>query len=360
MLQYLIPALPVAAVAAITKFYLSGSDLTPYDTPNIPVTFNSKTPSAGAADVETFLEDNFIAPAQGDSSESQKLTEKRARFNDMGCSRSFDATFIPDTVRFGGVELSGEWTIVKDSDPNRRLLYLHGGAFTVGSPVSHRAIITNIARRTGCVVYAPDYRLMPENNRIDSFTDCGAAYLWMLENGPEGARVVKTVAIAGDSAGGNLCLALLNWIKDKGHRYPDAAIALSPSVDSTFSSPSLKRNFKTDTMLRPLAGPLLKTPRAILLWAGWKVNKLSPSSSIMSPIFADLSGLPPVLIQVSSAEMLYDDARRYTNKARSQGSNVELQSWAHMCHVWQIFDEMLPEAHHAFDEMAAFLERHGF
>ena len=353
-------ALPILALMGITKYHLAGENLAKYDTPDIPVTFDPEKPSDGMADVEAWLVENFVMPAAGNSGAGQKLTEKRARFDAVGLSRENEAEFKPATARFGDVALDGEWTLVPGADPDRRLLYIHGGAFTVGSPQSHRAIITNIAKRTGCVVFAPDYRLMPENNRVDSFTDCKAAYRWMLDNGPDRQDPAKTVAIAGDSAGGNLCLSLLNWVKQDALRRPDAAIALSPTVDTTYSSPSIQTNLATDTMLRPIAEPISKLPRSLLLWGGWKINKISPSSPIISPIFADLSQLPPLLIQVSAAEVLYDDARRYTNKARAQGSDVELQSWAHMCHVWQVFDDMLPEAHHAFDEMANFLDKHNF
>lgn len=352
--------LPIAAIAAVTKFHLSGENLSKYDTPRLPVTFNPKEPSNGADAVKDYLIENFIKPAAGAGTAMEQLAAKRERFDQGGLTRTFDAEFIQDMARFGKTEVDGEWTIVKGADPSRRLLYLHGGANTVGSAISHRPIIVNIAKRTGCVVFAPNYRLMPENKRMDGVTDCRAAYRWILENGPDGPATTKHVAIAGDSAGGNLSLSLVNHIKDAGLRKPDAVVAISPAVDTTFSAPSLKSNFKTDLMLQPLAGPLVKTPKIILLWAGWKMNKISPASPIISPIYGDLSDLPPTLIHVSAHEMLYDDARRYTNKARAQGSDVKLQSWAHMCHVWHIFDEMLPEAHAAFDEIAAFLKENGF
>lgn len=360
----LLPALPIvlpiAAIAAVTKFHLSGENLSKYDTPQLPITFNPKAPSKGADDVKDYLIENFIKPAAGEGTALEQLKAKRERFDQGGLTRTFDAEFVSDTAIFGNTEVDGEWTRVEGADPNRRLLYLHGGANTVGSAISHRPIIVNIAKRTGCVVFAPNYRLMPENKRMDGVTDCRAAYHWILENGPDGPATTETVAIAGDSAGGNLSLSLVNHIKKNGLRKPDAIVAISPAVDTTFSAPSLKSNFKTDLMLQPLAGPLVKTPKAILLWAGWKINKMSPASPVISPIYGDLSDLPPTLIHVSAHEMLYDDARRYTNKARTQGSDVKLQSWAHMCHVWHIFDEMLPEAHAAFDEIAAFLKENGF
>ena len=160
-----------------------------------------------------------------------------------------------------GVSVKGEWTTSKNTDPDRRILYVHGGAFTVGSAVSHRAIIYNIVERTGCAVFAPNYRLMPENKRMASIIDTQTAYKWILENGPNGPAKAAKIAVAGDSAGGNLTLMLSNWTRDTGLRAPDAIVALSPATDSTFESPSLKSNFETDTMLKPLVGPLLKIPR---------------------------------------------------------------------------------------------------
>ncbi len=152
---------------------------------------------------------------------------------------------------------------------------------------------------------------------------------------------------------------LSNWVRDTGMRAADAVVALSPATDSTAESPSIKANFETDTMLKPLVGPILKIPRPILLWASWRANRISPASKLVSPLRDDLSNLPATLVHVSAAEMLYDDARRYVAKAQSEGSNVTLQSWAHVCHVWHAFDLLIPEAMDAFDEVAKFLIEHG-
>lgn len=359
MLPALPLILPVAAIVGIHKFHLSGEDLTKYDSPRLPVTFAPAKPSKGAAEVEAYLIKNFIEPAANSQSNREKLAAKRARFDKAGLTRKFDAKFVTDTATFGTLAVNGEWTLVKGANPDKRLLYIHGGSGTVGSAISHRAITVNLATRTGCAVFAPNYRLMPEHPRMASVKDCRAAYRWILNNGPKGPTKADSVTVAGDSAGGNLTLSLSNWTRKARLRRPTAVVAISPSVDSTFSAPSAKTNFETDLMLQPLAAPLLKTPRAILLWAAWRINKISPSSPVISPIFDDLSDLPPTLIHVSAHEMLYDDARRFTNKARAQGSDVTLQSWAHMCHVWHIFDEMLAEARHALDEIAAFMKANG-
>ncbi len=349
---------PVAALAAVTKFHLMGRNHAKYDT-GAPVTFDVDPNSPGIKAVEDYLYENFVKPAESGDSAGEKLSAKRTRFEKKGLERKFPVTFTQDVVDIDGLLVDGEWTQAPGADPDRRILYLHGGAFTVGSAISHRAIISNIATRTGCSVFAPNYRLMPENSRMAAVEDARIAYKWILQNGPNGAAPVKKLAVAGDSAGGNLTLMLSNWVRDNGLRAADAVVGISPATDSTVESPSIKANFETDTMLKPLAGPLMKIPRTVLVWASWKQLGMSPASPVVSPLRATLSGLPPTLIHVSAAEMLYDDARRYVAKAQSQGSDVTLQSWAHMCHVWHAFDTLVPEAGQAFDEIGKFLIQHG-
>ncbi|MEL6370790.1 MAG: alpha/beta hydrolase [Pseudomonadota bacterium] len=349
-----------AGAVAITKFHLDGPNLSKYDTGQFPVTFTPDPESEGAQKVKAYLVENFVKPAAGKGSRAEKLHAKRKRFDAAGARRSFpDIEFRDDVAKLDGLEVTGEWVLPPNADANRRLLYIHGGANTVGSALSHRAITTNIAKRAGCAVFAINYRLMPENSRQDGIDDCRAAYRWMVENGPDGPAPASHTAVAGDSAGANLTLSLINWVRDEGHRVPDAVVVISPPTDSTGQSPSIKGNFETDIMLQPLIGDLLKVPRSALLWLLWRGMKIPPSSPVVSPIYADLSGLPPILIHVSAAEMLYDDARRYAAKANAAGTDVTLQSWAHMAHVWHVFDEMLPEAHQAFDEINGFLKKHG-
>lgn len=346
------------SMAAITRFHLAGADLRQFDEPSEP-SFTPDKDSPGNLLVRDYLQENFINPAKAEGTSAEKLQAKRALFEQAGHRRAFEACEFEEDVAIlpGQRSVVGEWTRVAGADPNRRLLYIHGGANTVGSAVSHRAITWNLARRTGLSVFAPNYRLMPENKRLDGVADVRTAWRWLAQNGPDGSTPAKKMALAGDSAGGNLALSLSNWLRDEKERQPEAVVAFSPATDATGSSPSFRKNYETDMMLKPLVGHLLKLPRPILLWLMWSANRVSPANPVVSPIFADLSGLPPTLLQVSAAEMLYDDARRFAVKARQSGSSVTLQSWDHMCHVWQIFDEMLPEAHHALDEAAAFLKQ---
>ena len=356
---FLLPlATPLIAFAGVTR-YLKGENLSKYDG-DIPVTFECDPKSKGARLVDEYLYENFAKPAKGHKG-GEPIAAKRKRFDKGGADRTFPkVTFTPLTIPTRAGEMSGEWVRAKNADPDKRILYIHGGAFTVGSALSHRAITAKLAELTGASVCAINYRLMPENPRKAGVEDSRAAYKWILENGPDGPFSVSKLCVSGDSAGGNLTLSVIQWARDENLRAADAAVPLSPLIDSTFSGPSIMSNLDSDKMLKPMIGDLAKTPKLLLLWGSWKGLGYPPSSPTVSPIFGDLSNLPPTLIQVSSTEILYDDARRYTAKARKAGSEVKLQSWSNMCHVFQIFDQMLPESGHALDEIAKFLKGHGF
>lgn len=281
----------------------------------------------------------------------RRLAKAREAMDQLFEGRSFNASFTP--VDCAGVP--AEWVLAPGADATRRTLYIHGGAFVVGSPKSHRTLTSAFSSITGGAVLAIDYRLMPEHPRMAGIEDCRSAYRWMLDNGPQGPQAARVVFVAGDSAGGNLTLSLIAWVRDQGLREPDAAVALSPATDSTSASPSLKSNLATDPMLGPLFAPLAKVPRSMLLLFGWMQNRINPRDPLISPVYGDLSRLPPLLVQASESEMLLDDARRYVNRARAAGSPARLQTWDHMVHVWQIFNPDLPEARQALEEIRKFL-----
>jgi len=306
-------------------------------------------PSAGHGQAEDDIR------AMGDQvrglSQKQRLQFAREFMEQIPEGREFDCEFRP--VDAGG--LTAEWVLAPGADPARRVLYIHGGAFIAGSPNSHRTITSRWSEVSGAAVLAIDYRLMPEHRRAAGIEDCRTAYRWILENGPDAAAPPQWLYVSGDSAGGNLSLSLAAWVRDIGLRSPDGVIGLSPLTDSTYSGLSIRRNLKTDIMLGPLFGALMKIPRPILMWLFVLENRVRPVNPVVSPIFGDLSGLPPTLIQVSESEMLLDDARRYVNKARAAGSPVRLQSWAGLLHVWHIMNPEVPEALEAFEQIAAFV-----
>ncbi len=260
-------------------------------------------------------------------------------------------------VDAGGV--AAEWVVAPGADSSRRFLYIHGGAFYVGSAKSHRVITSKLSEITHSAVLAIDYRLMPEHSRMAGVDDCRTAYDWMLEHGPEPTDLkASAVFVGGDSAGGNLTLSLLAWLRDTGRRLPNAALALSPVTDERMVNPSIQRNLERDLLLRPLARGVRKIPRPLLVTGKWLFTGRGPTNPVISPLHGDLSGLPPILVHVCDDEMLLDDGRRYVNKAVASGTDAVLQRWQHVPHVWQIFYPYLPQSVEAFDEIEGFLGRY--
>ncbi len=345
------------AAWAFAKLFLLGADLSRYDLPAGSVA-GAREDSGAARDtvlarIATMRADTFAAPV------AQRLATAR-RLADQGFAGTpsnpqvLGVEVVP--VDAGGV--AGEWVLAPGADPMRRLLYLHGGAFTLGSPASHRALTAALSRAAGVAVLAVDYRLMPEHPRRASIADSRSAWRWLLEHGPSAAGAPRDAYLAGDSAGGNLALALLAWIRDQRLRAPDAAVALSPATDSTLQSPSLRRNAASDVLLGPSIGRLARLPRSAVAWLTWIGNRVRPRAPLISPLRGPLHDLPPTLVLASTSEMLLDDARRYVNKARAAGSPAELALWPDMVHVWPLFVDVLPEAGDAVAHIAAFLSAH--
>ena len=340
-----------------THKVLGGENLSKYDRDE-PVTFEVPEKPEGIERLNAYLNEAFGMHGQS-ATASTGWSSKRERFDAAGMARDFDCEFRRDSFKVNGVTIDGSWTLVEGANPDKRILYLHGGAMTVGSDISHRPLTYNIAKRTSCAVFAVNYRLMPENPRQATIDDSRAAYEWILENGPEGPATAKAIGVSGDSAGGNLSLMVSHWTKWAGIRRPDAVVVLSPNTDATASSPSMKKNLHTDLMLTPLLKDVLKMPRTFVLWGLRKAMGQNPSHPDISPIFDDLSDLPPTLLHASASEMLYDDSVRYAAKAQAQGSPVTFQSWNNLPHVWQIFDDYVKEAHHALDEIGSFFKKNG-
>ncbi|MGO1749490.1 MAG: alpha/beta hydrolase [Marinobacter sp.] len=250
---------------------------------------------------------------------------------------------------------NGEWVIAPGTDTQRRILYIHGGAWAAGSPRSHRAITDRLSHAANAAVFAVDYSLMPEHRFMDGVRDCRKAYTWLIENGPDSPSEATFILVAGDSAGGSHTLGLLAWIRESGLRQANGAVAFSPSTDLTLSAPSNRGNISTDALLGPAFGGLSKIPRPVIWWATLAAFRISPTSPVASPLLGNLANLPPTLIQVSDTEMLLDNARRYAAKAKAAGSPVTLHTWPGMVHVWQIFTPMLPEAEEAFADIELFI-----
>ncbi len=351
-MSFLLAALVVVAILAIMALValglLAGEDLSRFDTATGQRFASGRAPSAGIADAVALLAPE--ASAQG-LSRSQQLARLRDQFDRIFADRELSASFVP--IAADGV--AGEWVLAPGADPARRLLYLHGGGFMIGSPRSHRTITARLSELSGGAVLALAYRRMPEHARTACVEDSRHAYRWMLDHGPAGLAPAHTVFVAGDSAGANLALALLPWVRDQGLRAADAAVVLSPPTDSTLASPSVRAHLASDLLLGPLCGFLAWMPRSVILWFAWLRIGIRPNDPLVSPVFGDLSRLPPLLVHVSETELLFDDARRYVNRARAAGSPATLQSWNHTLHVWHMFNPELPEAREALAEIGKFL-----
>ena len=340
----------LATFWAVSRFYLSGPGLTAYDRVlNVPQNHEQRA-SPPHSDVVEKLQ--HLSQGSDKSGNGSRLSRMRAAMDSIGEGADLEGITL---IAVDKPNLKGEWVLAANSDPDKRLLYIHGGAFMLGSPLSHRTITTKYARMLGVSVFAVDYRMLPEHGRLDCLSDCQEAYRYVLQNGPERAAEATGLLVSGDSAGGNLALAVTAWARDSQLRAADGVIAIAPATDNTFSSPSMRQNAATDPLLGPTLGKLMKLPRAFLLYFSWISTRLNPSDTRISPIHGELHGLPPMLIHASEAEMLVGDARRYTNKAIAQGSAVKLETWNHMVHVWHIFEPELPEAKQAFEHINKFV-----
>lgn len=336
-------------IVLITVLVLRGENLAHLDREDFPK--KDYTPSPGHNEVLEAIRD-MSRSARGLKGKA-RLMALRKHMDGLSEGREFVSEFRSPEASAP----KGEWVLAPGVDTRRRILYIHGGAWVAGSPQSHRSITDRLSKVANAAVFAVDYRLLPEHRYREGLRDCQEAYQWMLDNGPDGPEPAGFVVVAGDSAGGSHALVLIAWIRDQGLRQADAAVALSPSTDLTLTAPSNRDNIKTDPLLGPTFGSLMRVPLPVLWWLSFFGMRLSPSSPQASPLRGNLENLPPVLIHASDSEMLLDNARRYVNKAKDSGSPVELETWPGMVHVWHMFPDMLPEAEEAFDNIGEFLKR---
>ena len=243
-------------------------------------------------------------------------------------------------------EIGGEWLEPPAVREHAALLYLHGGGYVIGSPRSHRHLAASLGRAAGAATLVPDYRLAPEHPFPGAIEDAVAAYRWLLERGALPERTV----IAGDSAGGGLTVATLLALRDRGLPRPAAGVCISPWVDLTCSAPSYVTKAASDPIV---------TGEGVALMARAYLGATDPRTSLASPLFADLAGLPPLLVQVGSEEVLLDDAVGLAERAKAAGVAATLEVWPDMIHVWHWFYPMLDEGQRAIDSAGAFMRASG-
>lgn len=242
-------------------------------------------------------------------------------------------------------DVPAEWQIVPNAMDDHVILYIHGGGFVMGSPNDHRLLTVEIGYKTRFKILSIDYRLAPENPFPAGLEDCVKTYKWLLSEGCE----PKNIIIAGDSAGGNFTLSTLLKLKDENITLPAGAICLSPSTDLTGSDDTFFKNAETDPVLADVG---------LFWWIEAYLGDNDPYNPYISPLWGDLKGLPPILLQVSSTEMLYGDSKRFYEKAKAEGVDVKLEVWNDMPHVFQGFGlRALPEAREALDNIAKFVKK---
>jgi acetyl esterase/lipase len=255
---------------------------------------------------------------------------------------------LPEGITTEAVEANGvpcEWTTASGADPDRILLYLHGGGYVVGSVNTHRSQVAGYSLASGVRALSVDYRLAPEHPHPAAVEDAAAAYRWLLDQGIEARRI----AVAGDSAGGGLTAAALLALRDAGDPLPACGVMISPWLDMEGSGASVTTGANSD----PLVGK-----EELLQMAEVYLGGLDPRTPLASPLYAELAGLPPLLIHVGTAEILLDDARRFASRAREAGVDVSLKEWEDMIHVFQAFAMLLPEGQQSVNEIGAFIREH--
>ncbi|MBC9252391.1 hypothetical protein A9179_19130 [Pseudomonas alcaligenes] len=248
-------------------------------------------------------------------------------------------------IREGGHgAIQGEWNIPQAAAPGRCILYLHGGGYIFGSPRTYRSFTTRLAKLADSALFSLDYRLAPEHPFPAAVDDALAAYDWLRQSFPASA-----IVLAGDSAGGGLTLALLLALKARGRALPASAILLSPYTDLLASGASLQANGRSCVMFNAAA-----IQRAASIYLDGQDGALP----LASPLYGELSGLPPLAIHVSDNEALRDDAYRLADRLDAAGGEGQLTVWRGQAHVWPTFYPLLPEADACLRDMVAFARQH--
>jgi epsilon-lactone hydrolase len=266
--------------------------------------------------------------------------ERRARIDEVG-----SVWPVADDIRLTSVDLGGvpgEFSLAPGSDPIRVLMFFHGGGFCSGSIVSHRRMVTEAGRAARMRTLAVEYRLGPEHPFPAAHEDALTAWRFLCAQG----IAAEAIAVGGDSAGGNLTIALINRLRAAGEPQPACAWLASPWTDLTMSGTSLAAKDAVDPLIHK--GYLEELAGA---YAG-AVDRRDP---LVSPLFSDLKGFPPVLIQVGSAETLLDDAVRFARAAGLADVAVTLEVWPHMIHAWPMWNAKLADGRRALERVGEFV-----
>jgi monoterpene epsilon-lactone hydrolase len=257
-----------------------------------------------------------------------------------GRARVASAVRIRETT-IGGIAC--EWLVPEGSDKKKVLLYLHGGAYVMGSPATHRRMVSFISAYSGIPALLPDYRLAPEHPFPAGLEDCLSVYRHITD----GQVSAENLAIGGDSAGGGMTMATLLSLRDAGDALPAAAVLLSPWLDLAATGESTKTRAEHDPWFDPADMPSV---------VDHYCDPNDRENPLVSPLYGDVSGLPPMLVQVGDHEILLSDSTRIAEKISAAGGEVDLQVWPGMWHVFQYFVGQMPESRKAIRKIAEFLK----
>jgi len=255
---------------------------------------------------------------------------------------------LPATITFMPVDVAGmvgEWVSGPQARSHQVLFYLHGGGYTSGSCATHRELAARLCLASGVRVLLLAYRLAPEHPFPAAVHDAGAGYQWLLDQDIHPQDIV----IGGDSSGGGLAIATLLWLREHTLPLPAAGVLLSPWLDLTLAGPSMETHAKIDPLI---------SRKGLQQAADWYMGSADRSHPFASPLFAELSSLPPLFIQVGSDEVLLSDAIRLTEKVRASQGEVTLEVWDGMWHVWQAFAASVPEGQAAIEQIGVFIQQH--
>jgi monoterpene epsilon-lactone hydrolase len=270
--------------------------------------------------------------------------ERRARLDEVGSIWPVADDVALEAVDIDGVP--GEFSIVPGSDPSRILLFFHGGGYCSGSIVSHRRMVTEAGRAGGLRTLAVGFRLAPEHPFPAAYDDALTAWRWLRKQG----IAAKQIVVGGDSAGGGLTLALAMRLRDAGEQLPGCLWLASPWTDLTMSGATLETKDAVD--------PLIHKSYLGELADAYVPAGMSRADPRISPLFADLGGLPAMLIQVGSAETLLDDSVRFAGAAGAADVAATLEIWPGMIHAWPLWNAKLEAGRRALVRVGQFVRRH--
>ena len=270
--------------------------------------------------------------------------ERRHRLDDIGSVWPVADDVKLETVDVDGVP--GEWSIVRDSDPSHVLMFFHGGGYCSGSIVSHRRMVTEAGRAAGMRTLAIAYRLAPEHPFPAAYDDALTAWRFLRNEGIPSERI----AVGGDSAGAALAMALIGRLRDGHEKLPVCACLVSPWTDLTMSGSTFASKNAVD--------PIIHKEYLYELVDAYLPAGIDRKDPRVSPLYADLTGFPPLLIQVGSAETLLDDATRLANVAGAADVPVTLEIWPHMIHAWPLWNAHLEPGRRALASAGAFIRAH--